>query len=91
MDAPHGLVVGLQYLFLALLLFYQDLPSNLINGQQCFILVPVPFLQGHGEHVDGIPCYVLAFVLDVLVNLAFAVLAVVGSSSASLLETQHKM
>ena len=92
-DPPYELVAWLQCFFLALLFFYPDTPSDLVDGQQCFVLAPVVFLQGNGKHVDGLLHYVLAFVPDVLVHLASAVLTVVpfGFSSVSLLETQHEM
>ena len=64
-------------------------PYELIDRQQCFILAPVVFLQGH---FDGLLRHVLNFfALDLLVcHLLHAVL-LFGYSSIFLLETQHEM
>ena len=92
LDLRDARVSELQYLYFAHLTFYPGPPYELVDGHQCFILAPAVFLQGHGEHFDGLPRHVLVFfALDVLVSHLHAVFLFGSSSSLSLLETQHEL
>ena len=82
---PHEFVDGHQCFVLAHLAISLGFPYELVDGQQCLVLAPAVFLQGHGEHLDGLPNHLVLtfFALYVLVSHAVFLF---DSSSVSLLE-----